>query len=360
MIPIEVLKRVKIIYCHGNCPDGMASAMLLRDAYMMLGLYPKIEFVTHNTEALKNAGYDVCGDPNCELSLFCDIAPHKEAAAALRGHAIVLDHHKGAEGETERLVKSFGEWGVFADEVLEPGVSGAVLAFREVWLPALTSQLGDESRATPVRDFAECCGVRDTWQTNDPRFLRGQWISKMLMSKPASWWLGDEDRFVEDRSYGFRPYLSEKEIETGRVLFEMHEEAVRQAAGQCIRFDVMADHKLAELFVFQEQATGFRLTSDVAELLRQEPTEGVRRVLAGFYYTKTDKKPQLTYSLRSIHGDINVAELAAFCGGGGHSKAAGFEAKPGKFSGDVTHAPYEYMLHALMLFLLKKDREKNA
>ena len=30
MIKIETLKQVTHIYCHGHCPDGLASAMILK------------------------------------------------------------------------------------------------------------------------------------------------------------------------------------------------------------------------------------------------------------------------------------------------------------------------------------------
>lgn len=393
MIPIEVLRRVKQIFVHANCPDGMASAMILKDAYRMLGMSPKIEFVGYNTEVYKNAGFDVCGDPSCELSLFCDIAPHKESAAALRGHAIVLDHHKGNNGETERLVKSFGDLAVFADEILEPGVSGATLAFREVWKPiALEHERlrnldghGDLTPLPAVRDFAECCGLRDTWQTKDRRFMRGQWMSKMLMSKPPSYWL--EERDVGPFDMGHPPYLSEEQIAIGKALFEAHEEAVQQAANNCVFYyagNVTHDHVdiFAGILIFQDTGAGFRLTSDVAEVMRQRwekldvadsldlaNTLGMKElkallenncpvILAGFYYTKVEGKAQLTYSLRPVRGDFNVAELAAFCGGGGHSKAAAFEVRePGDSfisSTNVVQMPFEYIRRRFDDFLRHK------
>jgi len=332
----------------------MASAMILKYAYRMLGKSPKIEFLDHNTQAHKQAGFDICGDPNCELALFCDIAPHEDTAFALHGHAIVLDHHKGEKGKTERLVKSFGELGVFADEKLEPGVSGAMLAFLEVWRACCDSKIS-KAVFEPIYDFARCVGVRDTWQTNDPWFPRGQWISKMLMSKPASWWLGDGQRFAEDRSYGFRPYLTENETQAGRVLFEAHEEAVRQAVGQL----VVVPMKDVVLLIFQEQATGFRLCSDLAEHIRKgvgmDPSPALGAILAGFSYfvPKPGEEPRLTYSLRTIDGAFNVADFAAANGGGGHTKAAGF-------SVDIKHAnidgPYKDITNRLVEFLQSEKK----
>lgn len=142
MIPIELLKRVTVVYSHAHCPDGLASAMILKDAFRMLGMSPRIELLTHGTPEHVKAGSPWVGREG--LALFCDIAPHpkafhtdrhaslSEAVQHAGPHTIVLDHHKG----TEDIVRSFGELGVFADEKLEPDVSGAVLAFEHVWLPA--------------------------------------------------------------------------------------------------------------------------------------------------------------------------------------------------------------------------------
>jgi oligoribonuclease NrnB/cAMP/cGMP phosphodiesterase (DHH superfamily) len=247
--------------------------------------------------------------------------------------AIVLDHHKGAE----EIVRSFGELGVFADEKLEPGVSGAVLAFREVWEPiraygfaeyvplgTLLSAEVQDKWGFPmfVRDFAECVGARDTWQTESPKFLRGQWISKMIMSKPAHVWLGDD--WIEPGNTGIlphQPYFSEAEIGMGRALFEMHEETVRQAVEQCVLSDVHG----CGLAVFQEQASGFRLCSDVSETMRGKLTQSGPGVVAGFSYVvdKPGAEPHLVYSLRGLNG-FDVSVFAKANGGGGHTAAAGF------------------------------------
>lgn len=137
MIQIETLREVTHVYTHAHCPDGLASAMILKDAFRMLGMEPKIEFLVHGTDEHRLAGW---GDGM--FALFCGIAPHPEAVEGrmvgqfsgppLEMPGIVLDHHKGAED----IVRSFGDRGVFADEKAEPGISGAVLAWREVWVPA--------------------------------------------------------------------------------------------------------------------------------------------------------------------------------------------------------------------------------
>lgn len=327
MIPIEDLKRVSVVYTHAHCPDGLASAMILKDAFRMLGTSPRIEFLAHNTIEHQQAAapvLDLAGEGTAvEYALFCDIAPHPMAISVHgRSGVIVLDHHKGAE----EVVRSF-PLHVFADEAADPGISGATLAWREVWESAWHELPSDpnvgvrieQSQQAQVRDFAECVGARDTWQTQDARFQRGQWISKMLMSKPQSYWLEERALYEGGDRQPHAPFLTDREIEIGRALFEAHENAVAQAVDQVV-YLTNGVHRCA---VFQEQAAGFRLTSDVAESLRKQGTDC--RFVAGFAYVvdAPGGAPRLVYSLRGF-GGFDVASLAKANGGGGHTAAAGF------------------------------------
>jgi oligoribonuclease NrnB/cAMP/cGMP phosphodiesterase (DHH superfamily) len=354
-VPLELLRKVQVVYSHAHCPDGLASAMILKDAFRMLGTSPRIEFLAHGTPEHREAGL-------VGRALFCDIAPTGGVADMTTvGPHVVLDHHVGAKD----IVLGFngranGDVGVFADEKLEPGVSGAVLAFREVWAPVHDETSKDQpvelahSEYMQVMNFARDVGARDTWQTKDERFQRGQWISKMLMSHKASDWLDYHS-----------PYLHEEEVSLmGRALFEAHEEAVRQAVDQCVAIElgqawnVMdgADSRMQRdvtLFVFQEQASGFRLTSDVAESLRSLFTadERFKGVVAGFSYVvdKPGGAPRLLYSLRGLNG-FDVAAFAKTQGGGGHTAAAGFSIPLEKLKA-VGLTPYEYVRDAIGVFL---------
>jgi len=357
MIKIETLRQVTHVYCHGHCPDGLASAMILKDAFRMLGMSPRIEFLTHGTPE-----HQVATD-TIEQVLFCDIAPKAGAGSWLvrEKWPIVLDHHVGAKA----VVESFGSLGVYADAEKEPGVSGAVLAFREVWLSTFAEMVGlnkmaaDSPQHDRVRDFALCVGARDTWQTQDGRFLRGQWTSKMLMSKPAAWWL---DESGHGTTMHHAPYLSANEIEMGRALFEAHEEAVRQAVEQVVRYELLEAEQVPSggrravyLYVFQEQASGFRLCSDVSEALRKQTAGRMNRgVVAGFSYVvdKPGASPRLLYSLRGLN-DFDVQKFATANGGGGHKAAAGFSVDPQR--NDVKN-PYEAIRYRLEEFLRGIDK----
>lgn len=162
----------------------------------------------------------------------------------------------------------------------------------------------------------------------------------MLMSKPASHWLSEWqfETFDHSRSgtKSRAPYLHEDEIEAGRALFEAHMNTVRMAVEQCVETFVEdggeADTAAGfgpvktgvSLFVFQEQACGARLVSDVAEVIRKKDEEH-HGVLAGFTYLvdKPGDEPKLFYSLRGLAG-FDVAAFAKANGGGGHTLAAAF------------------------------------
>jgi hypothetical protein len=338
--------------------------MILKDAFRMLGMSPRIEFLVHGTVEHRRAGRDD------SWPLFCDIAPDAATVLdkALHPGAIVLDHHVGARALVEAI-----PGGVYADAETEPGVSGAVLAFREVWEPVWRDGLGELESLEPdderlsynsriqyasTSNFAACIGVRDTWQTNHSQFQRGQWLSKALMCKPASHWLRN----------GRFPYLLSVDVEAGRALFEAHEEAVRQAVGQIVGFNVGADidkgdgrSEPVRLVVFQEQATGFRLCSDLAERLRAqnstyqyEPSIRQIDVVAGFSYVvnKPGEQPRLLYSLRGL-GGFDVQRFATANGGGGHKAAAGFSASLDGLLPRLT--PYELVRTLLEMFLVKEE-----
>lgn len=341
-IPLEVLKEVTVVFTHAHCPDGMASAMILKDAFRMLGTSPRITFLAHGTPEHKGAidrHYLHSGNGR---ALFCDFAPHPDV---YRDHVVagdvVLDHHVGAKS----IVEAFGSLGIYADAEAEPGVSGAVLAFREVWKPIFGStaeRFTDRGAWKHVEEFAECTGARDTWQTESPKFQRGQWISKMVMSKPAVHWLEPRAVWPDDAVAGHSddrhalPYLSKGEVMAGAALFDAHRTAVHDATLQLVGFSLheKAWPENVRLVVFQEQASGFRLCSDVAESMRAqnmtyqyEPSVEPVQVVAGFAYVvdKPGDVPKVVYSLRGLNG-FDVCAFAKANGGGGHKAAAGFSA----------------------------------
>lgn len=287
MIPIEKLKQVRVIITHANCPDGIASAILLHDALPEAG----IRFLTHGTKEYREL-------PAHAGMLFCDIAPPSERVELFRAlGAIVLDHHKSAEA----LVKRF-EYHVFADEKLEPGVSGAVLAYREVWLPLN----GDWNSDVIAKGFARIAGVRDTWQSSSPEFQQANEQAAALTFWPTENWLALRSPFSRD---GNRNKFMDM-LDLGPVLFVKKIDAAKKALSQSWRTTVEG----IRCVIFE----GTTLTSDVAELVGNEAD-----LIIGFGFVVEDGKFLLNVSARS-HTMFDCAAFANRLGGGGHTKAAGF------------------------------------
>ena len=307
MIPVAKLQAVKHIIVHDSCPDGRASAMILRQLLPQA----KISFIQYDEPEHNELVPE-------EHVLFCDFSPKTPEGWVERG-AIVLDHHK-----TQRdIVEAFGELGVFGDEATEPGVCGATLAYREVWqqimhLPAKVANHFPSSTGQIVREFAELAGVRDTWQTQDPR-----WRSACEQAGALMFWP------VEDLLACTVQGWAQK-LELGPVLFERNLEKARSAIKKGYRFTTK---KGTRVIMFD----GLRASSDAAEMLGSE----VDFVVGFGFVTDRPKeggqKPTVIYSTRS-HTDFDCSAFAKAHGGGGHTKAAGFGDKT--FNVETTLNPY--------------------
>lgn len=283
------LDAVKTIVVHDNCADGTASAIILKDAFY--GRAVDIRFVQYGTAAYEN----LTPEPGM---LFCDFSPNADKAAAfVEAVAIILDHHRTSKG----VVESFGENGVFGDEKDEPGVCGAVLAFRHVWVPRRAQLAIQKAWAA---EFATLAGIRDTWQRSDPRWRDAcvqsnvlhfmpneRWLSRSLTELAASW----------DREF--------KVI--GEILYEKNERSIARTIKGGYRFTTA---KGTRVIAFD----GLSSSSDAAEVLGCEVD-----LVVGFMPTNEDGVPKYIYSTRS-HTTYDCSRLAKSYGGGGHTKAAGF------------------------------------
>ena len=69
-------------------------------------------------------------------------------------------------------------------------MSGALLAFQEVWTRLYDPRRPEGRSPEAVRDFATLAGIRDTWQTQDPRWSDACALSEMLLFYPQRYWLG--------------------------------------------------------------------------------------------------------------------------------------------------------------------------
>lgn len=292
MIPIEALRRVTRIVVHAACPDGIASAMILHDCL------PDAEVIAVQYGPEREALEPGLAD------LFCDMTPpENKADAFVQAGAIVLDHHRGAR----ELVERFGELGVYADADEEPGVSGAVLAHREVWRRLYR---GGKGHAAPMmEELVMLAGIRDCWLRGHGEWDAACEQAELLTFHPLSYWLAP----------GHPPYLGHNEKLLGHSLYSKTLRRARELAETgCLRLS-------PSVAIFNADG---RVVSDVAEAMRE--VDPAVTLLAGFFYTVRDDEMLLVFSLRSSPGaEVTARQVAVVNGGGGHDHAAGFTYRVG-------------------------------
>ena len=281
MIPKNRLEEISHVITHKDCADGVASAMILKLALPHI----KISFIQYDSEEHRS----IKPEPGL---LFCDFSPHREHVEGFLGtDTLVLDHHK----KYEETIRRFGENGVFADEVKEPGVSGALLAYREVYVPL-------RGPNPAVEEFATITGIRDTWQKKHEL-----WLKACEQGEALSFW-------PPDMLVGQPPSAWPAKLEIGQVLFAKTQEYAADMVEKCHRFTTPAGTRVV-LF------GGVKMTSDVAERLGSAAD-----LVVGFKYKISGDEVDLIYSTRS-HTHYDCGALCTAHGGGGHTKAAGFRVR---------------------------------
>jgi hypothetical protein len=283
MIDILKLTGVNHIIVHEHCPDGIASAMILHQVLPNA----KISHIQYDTEEHRN----LVPEPGM---LFCDFSPCRENASKfLESGAIVLDHHARAWDICRPFVEA--GIGVFGDT--DSGVSGAVLAYREVYN---VLRRGDPSVHAALEHFASLAGIRDTWQTKNL-----WWSAACEQAAALHFW--PEETLINAKFYDWNRYL-----ELGPVLQSKALAKAKQATTGSYRFMTRAGLSAA---VFEG---GGPVVSDAAELLGQEVD-----IVVGFTIFRDDTGwPVALLSFRS-HKDFDAGAFCLAHGGGGHTKAAG-------------------------------------
>lgn len=300
----ELIKKIRRIITHANCADGILAAAICRQALPLAA----IEFRYHD-ETLEVT----------EGMLFVDITPPTRYVSECQERgAIVLDHHKAQEA----LVARFGERGRFACETLEPGVSGALLAYQEVYVPLL----GENPRAEAL---ARLIGVRDTWQRQDPTWERACRYAAAIV------FLGDE--FLLNSSLMYGPEV------IGHRILEDKNKFVEKIVENGLVYRDYQDYKVA---LFYDNRA---YVSEVAEAAKDKAD-----LIVGCFYVKdatmNDDEIRLVFSLRSGHRGktrIDVGALAKELGGGGHTFAAGFSITRGTFGDEPSMNPFETFMHLI-------------
>ena len=181
------------------------------------------------------------------------------------------------------------------------------MAYRHVYLALM-----DESEL--VKDFANICGIYDTWQTKSPLWEKARECTEALFFFPKKTWL-EPPIFPNLDTWGAR-------MSIGAVLVSKKNWTVKKALEEAYRATV------GPLKVIMVQDT--TAINEIAEAAGDEVD-----IVAGFRYYMEDnsdredwcegfaKNAKFKVSLRS-RKDFNVRELALHYGGGGHVKAASF------------------------------------
>ncbi|MDF2140827.1 DHHA1 domain-containing protein [Paenirhodobacter sp. CAU 1674] len=292
---------------HAHCADGFTAAWAVREA-----LGNRVEFIP--------AGYgDVPPDVTGADVIIVDFSykrPVIDAMAEQARSILILDHHKTAEGDLSHLLEppiqdhpSFNYADLLAHIEADPvenvfaifdmNRSGAQLAwdfFNEGARPMLVEYVSD----------------RDLWRWAMEDSLE---INAVIGSHDLTWHVWDDlsARMQADEDI----WMMSAE---GAAIIRYQDKLVRQIIDTSMRRMEIAGHYVPVA------AAPYALASDVAGTLADgEP----------FAATYVDGPKGRAFSLRSRGDDgLDVAQIAAKFGGGGHRNAAGFRA-PHDWEGDA-------------------------
>ena len=300
------MTRTICIY-HANCADGFTAAWAVRKA-----LGGAVEFIP---AAYGDTPPDVT-DANVVLVDFSYKRPVLEDMAKAAHTMLVLDHHETAEKDLEGLpVPIMSDWEAHLTEAsgwvaseIAPGVprarfsmvkSGAQLAWD--FFHPLTS------RPALVDYVAD----RDLWRFDLPHSRQ---IAAWLFSHRYEFgaWESCANMLADRRLFSQATY-------EGAAILRKHDKDVAQLIADGRREMVIGGYMVPVANL------PFTMASDGAGTM----AEG--QPFAACYFDKPEGR---VFSLRARHGGVNVAEIAATYGGGGHARAAGFQA-PAGWEGDL-------------------------
>jgi len=288
---VEQLRNIRHVISHGNnCPDGIASALIVADAYYDEDR-PEICFVDHGSNEKANL------EPLPGM-MFVDFSPPPERAQDfIAVGALCLDHH--AKGSSVQAFVEAG-LGVFGDEKTEPGVCGATLAYEHVWKPLMESRSKYREEAEPfVSELARLSGIRDTWQKHNQDWQGACECAEALRFWPIEALLGDH------------PSEWPNKLSLGELLWSRKVKTAARSAEKAYHWTSPKGTRVAII-------QGVKWSSDVSEAL------GVGLDLLLAYDIAHDAGTfKIICSTRS-RGTFDCGSLALAHGGGGHTSAAGF------------------------------------
>lgn len=309
-----MIEPITTFVTHANCADGIASALIARDAIPGL----KVLFVNHNTRELD----ELKPEPGM---VFCDMTPPRARAHEFVDAGVwVLDHHEAQKD----IVAMFGERGIYCDA---QGVSGATLALWHIWEPRLPLSTSHLRIATFV-SFASLIGIRDCWLRDHQDFERATALGPVL----KLWPFDDKASFS---SWQERLEAAEK-MGLGETLLANSRARAREKLAEGHRFDVLGKVRVV---AFEGESAD---ASEVADIVR----DGVDLVMA-WSYRIDQGQMRLDLSLRSK--TFHVGAMGKHFGGGGHSGAGGFSVDVDAYCG----TPYLHVARLVKSYFMATEDE---
>lgn len=300
-------KRIVCIY-HGSCADGFTAAWAV---YQALGY--RVEFVpgTYGAPPPDVSGADVI------MVDFSYKRPVLDVMAAQARSILILDHHKTAEADLAGFGVDMSGWAppfgwdrhqlnIHQDQcegiphksqyvLFDMGRSGAQLA----WDFFHIGRFG-LGQARPV--LVDYVADRDLWRFKLPHSREiAAWVFSHDYAFPA--W--DEMERKLNSGEGFAYARAQ-----GEAIERKHFKDVAELVRATRREMVIGGHRVPVANL------PYTMASDAAGSM----AEG--QPFAACYIDRADLR---VFSLRSREGGLDVAEIAASYGGGGHRSAAGFQ-----------------------------------
>ncbi len=278
------MTRTICIY-HANCADGFTAAWAVRAA-----LGEAIEYIPagYGDEPPDVAGADVV------IVDFSYKSPVLKRMALSARSILILDHHKTAEADLRGLPAPVGGWDIHRDTAGNPVClfdmerSGAQMAwdyFNRGARPLLVDIVAD----------------RDLWRW---QIDHSREINAVIGSHDMTWAVWDDLAADLQADDDIRQVANE-----GHAILRAHDKLVRQVIDVSKRRMVIGGHDVPVA------AAPYALASDTAGTMAEgEP----------FAATYVDGPKGRAFSLRSRGEGLDVSQIAATYGGGGHRAAAGF------------------------------------
>lgn len=305
------MKRTICIY-HGNCADGFTAAWAV-----WLALGNQVEFVPG---VYGEAPPDVTGADVIMVD-FSYKRPVLEEMSASANSLLILDHHKTAEADLSGFGVDMSKWtppfgwnrhvtNVHQDRC--EGVHRSVYVLFDM----------DRSGAQIAWDFfhpgahrpklVDYVADRDLWRFDLPHSRE---IAAWLFSQDYSFKMWTDSVYLLDDDTTFLTVASR-----GAAIERKHHKDVTELLRVTRREMIIGGHRIPVANL------PYTMASDAAGAMAADAP------FAACYYDRPDAR---VFSLRSRgEGGLDVAEIAASYGGGGHRNAAGFQAPLG-WEGDL-------------------------